>query len=69
MSTTQEKQPDRDLYRVTLFLSDGSKPVYNRRAESPEAAQRKIRERELPAIEKRGLVIESSMAELLEEGK
>lgn len=65
--TTQNNQPQRDrpLYRVTLFLSNGGLPVYNCRADSPEAAIRKITEREAPALSSHGLVIEHGIAEIL----
>ena len=68
-TTTKGQQPsqpqaDRPLYRVTLFLSDGARPMYTCRAQSPEAARRKIEEREKDALQRRGQTVTGSMAEL-----
>lgn len=56
---------DRALYRVTLFLSNGGSPQYTCRAETPEAAVRKIRGREEEVLAELGIKIQHSYAEEL----
>jgi len=53
----------RKRYLVTLFTTDNSRPQYTTWAESPEAAVRKVRDRETAAIAGRGLGIIHAWAE------